>query len=201
MKVIFNIMKTGYEICAFLLTKVVERELRRIIFKSFKSYWKSNLNECKFVIRLNDKRFFESNPSLKQKILRTNELFIKYLNDEYSLALGNISKILSELSFYCRFKESKRMVLGWEAYFLTAFKSNLCRSINKILEGLKYEIQSKKDSTRFINLRNLVSHADDIEPEIQIEFDKDFIKNLLEFLTTRNPRLIREICKITPIQR
>jgi len=202
MKVIVNIMKTGYEICAFLLAKVVERELKRIIFKTFKTTWRSDLNERNFSIILNDKKYFNSNPDLKNKILRTNEIFLNYLKDKHSLVLGNISMILKQLNLYCRFGNNKYIILGWEKYFLSAFKTNICHSIKKILNGLYSEIHSKKDSIQFINLRNLVSHADDVEPEIinhkEIEFDESFITNLLELMTIKSPRLLIEICKIKP---
>ena len=203
MKVIFNIMKTGYEICAFLLTKAVERELRRYIFKNFKLFWRNKLNECDFSILYNNKKFFNSNPELKEKILKTNKIFLDYLSDKYSLVLGNISAILREISHYCKYGDNKRLILGWEKYFLLAFRPNLCTSIFKILDGLYTEIPSKNESIRFIDLRNLVSHADDVEPEIitykEIEFDESFIENLLEFMTVKDPRLLIEICGIEPV--
>ena len=51
--------------------------------------------------------------------------------------------------------------------------------------------------------RNLVSHANDIEPEIksfrEIKFDKTFVTTLLELMTINNPKLLVEICDIKPI--
>lgn len=203
MMTIFNIMNSGYEICAFLLTKVVERELRSNICKNFKTHWKKKLNKCDFSISFNDLNFLNSRPDLKENILKTNKIFRDYLNDRHSLTLGNIRAVLKELSFYCQRGENKSLVLGWEKQFLLAFQDNICSSVFNILDGLYMEIKSKKDSIRFIDLRNLVSHADDVDPEIKfskkVEFDVNFIENLLNFLTREKPKLLILICEIKPI--
>ena len=203
MKVIFNIMMTGYEICVFLLAKAIERELRSKIFKNFKLYWRKKLNGRDFSLLYNDKSFFDSKQELKERILKTNRIFLDYLSDKYSLVLGNISAILREISYYCKYGNNKRLILGWEKYFLLAFRTDICSSIVKILDGLYTEIPSKKEPIRFMDLRNIVSHADDVEPELEtykeIEFNKNFIENLLEFITIKDPRLLIEICGIEPI--
>ena len=202
MMTIFNIMNSGYEICAFLLTKVVERELRSTIFKKFKIHWKKKLNKCDFHTSIKDSNFLDSRPDFKKSILKTNNIFRDYLDDRNSLTLGSIRAILQELSSYCKRGENKSLVLGWEQQFLLAFQDNICSSVYNILDGLHMEIKSKKDSIRFIDLRNLVSHADDVDPEIrnykEVQFDSSFIEMLLNFLTIKKPKLLILICGIKP---
>ena len=115
-------------------------------------------------------------------------------------ALGNIFYILREINDFCKGGSNKLYLLEWEEHFLNAFKGDVCLSISKILNGLSIKLQSTKDSIKFIDLRNLVSHADDIEPEInthkEIKFDKTFITNLLELMTIKSPRLLIKICEI-----
>jgi len=193
MKVIFNIMRNGYEICAFLITKVVERELRLNLFKIFKSYWRTKLKQCYFI---------KNKKNLSYSKRKTNDCFLDYLSDKILLPLGNISYILKEINEYCEQGNSKSVLLGWEKYFLEAFKNDICSSISIIINALSIKNHSKKSSIKFIELRNLVSHADDVEPEIkihkEIEFDMTFVINLLENMTIKKPKLLLEICKIKP---
>lgn len=202
MMTIFNIMNSGYEICAFLLTKVVERELRSNIFKNFKNFWKINLHKCRFSVIFNDVNYLKSKPGFQERVLRTNKNLLDYLNDRRSLALGNIRAILNEVRSYCKRGENKRLVLGWEKQFLLAFRDNFCSSVFNIIDGLYTDIKSKKDSIKFIDLRNLVSHADEVDPEIrtfkEVEFDANFIETLLNILTINKPRLLILICEIKP---
>ena len=199
MRTIYNLMDSGYELCTFLLTKVVEREMRRVILRNFKLHWRKNLKRSKFRIYWKNSKL---NHFKEKNIRKTHEIFLDYLNDKSSPTLGNISYILTEIKDYCNDRNNKKYLLNWEKHFLRVFKGDICNSISNILNGLSFNIPSKKDSIKFIDLRNLVSHPNDIEPEIKsykkIEFDKTFVTNLLELMTIKNPKLLIEICKIEP---
>lgn len=202
MMVILNILNSGYEICAFLIAKVVERELKNNILKNFKDFWKTKLNKCSFSISRNDYKFLNNNPRIQEGSLRTNKALLDYLNDRRALSLGNIRAILNEISYYCKRRENKALVLGWERQFLLAFQENFCSIVFDIIDGLYANIKSRKDSIRLIDLRNIVSHADDVDTEIrtfkEIEFDAQFIETLLQVLTKINPKLLILICEVKP---
>lgn len=202
MMIILNIMNSGYEICAFLITKVVERELKSNILKNFKNFWKISLNKCRFNITRNNDNYLKSHPHFQENVLRTNKNLLDYLNNRRALALGNIRAILNEVSTYCIKRENKIIVFGWEKQFLLAFRDNFCSSVFKIIDGLYTDIKSKRDSIKFIDLRNLVSHADDVDTEIrtfkEVEFDANFIETLLNIMTIYKPKLLILICEIKP---
>lgn len=203
MRTFLNIMESGYEICIFLLTKVVERELRAKIFKKFKNYYE-NLNIQQFCYKDNSSNYPEIDSYTLERIkkgkYRTNEALINYLDRHIPLELGKINYILREVNEYCLKQDKKIIYFEWERHFINLFTQEFCKFIDKILIGFETEIKSKKDSIQFIKLRNLVSHPDDIEEELinfkDIKFDEDFVETTLKFLTIDKPRLLKVICEI-----
>ncbi len=203
LKTILDIMDSGYEICAFLLTKVVERELRLKIFKEFKYYWKNILKKKNYIPVYNNINYLKKNEKFKENLEKTNQRFFNYLNKDLLLVLGSIYYILREINHYCKKGNSKIILFGWENEFIDLFGINFCKSIDNILYSFQKEIQSKKDSIKLIELRNLVSHPHEVEVDRngfkEIEFDKDFIEKILKFLTIEDPPLLKIICEIKPI--
>ena len=202
MKTILQIMDSGYEICAFLLTKVVERELRLKIFKEFKGHWKNNLKKKNYIPVYNND-YLKKREKFKENLKKTNQRFFDYLHKGHPLVLGNIYYVLIEINNYCQTGNSKIILFGWENEFIDLFGNNFCKSIEKILYSFQKKIQSKKDSIKLIELRNLVSHPHEVEVDRndfkEIKFDKDFIEKFLKFLTIEDPPLLKIICEIKPI--
>ncbi len=195
MKTIQTMLDTGYKTCAFLLTKIIERELRVKIFLKFKEHWKTNLNEKKFLTKIKPGTY----EHVKNTTKITDEILLNYLQDKKSLTLGNINKIIIQIGFYCRNDVNSYVILGWEIEFKNLFK-DFCQVANKIIDAFKQPIPSKGESTAFIELRNLVTHPDEIEESMEdfkdIVFDAEFIDFLFDFLISKNPMLLKVICEI-----
>jgi len=206
MLTMLELLKQTSKICAFLLTKAVERELRLKVFNQVRDYWELKLKMPRYNLIDNSHKYkhlqLDIIESIKKSSRDINYTFLNFLEGRHQILLGKVPRIFKEVRHFCSKNTSKLLFLGWEQLFCKVFNPiEICKYMTKIIDSFEVEIVSFNNVIKFKYLRGLVAHPSETDKNYinRIDFNEKFIEEILKFLTIKKPRLLKIVCEIEPV--